>query len=402
MKKLRLTIPLQIHCQHVKGHQDVETDFNDLERSAQVNVLMDLEAKSLLDQLSTTGHNFSDSFPPHPLSFTTVQHDNSTITDQMTEKLYRSIADTKIFDYWMEKKRFTRDQIEHIDWQNQERAIKLVSLSRRRFVSKWAMNYVATGKNLKRWKMRHHSYCPFCEEEDEDVHHILHCTHDEAQRIFHSTLWTLMETLMKIGTCTRAVMAIRNEIIAWRNDSTYPDTEDLGCDLAEVILAQRDLGWRAFLDGLLTTKWAQYQKIHFELRGSKRSHNLWVSKTIRACWSYNVSIWTARNEQVHKTDRIKDLEGRKEIIKAINNEYRIGLGRLPAYGFSYMFKKDPNELTKSSMDSEHMEHQGSQSSMECLLHQRNQDTNIRCVVPLVRCVVPIVCRAVPPVPCVDA
>lgn len=44
------------------------------------------------------------------------------------------------------------------------------------------------------------------------------------------------------------------------------------------------------------------------------------------------------------------MAGRKEIIKAIKAEYKLGLGRLPAYGFSYMFKKKEEEMIKSDMD----------------------------------------------------
>ena len=44
------------------------------------------------------------------------------------------------------------------------------------------------------------------------------------------------------------------------------------------------------------------------------------------------------------------MEGRQEIINAIKAEYDVGLSRLPAYGFSYMFKKKQEELTTTSMD----------------------------------------------------
>ena len=37
------------------------------------------------------------------------------------------------------------------------------------------------------------------------------------------------------------------------------------------------------------------------------------------------------------------------MIQAIKDEYNIGLSRLPAYGFSYMFKSSAEELAKSSL-----------------------------------------------------
>ena len=117
-----------------------------------------------------------------------------------------------------------------------------------------------------------------------------------------------------------------------------------------VILAQRQIGWRNFLDGLISIEWEKYQMEHFKVIGSHKSASLWASKAIRACWEYNAKIWMARNEQLHKTERIKDLEGRKCLIKAIEAEYAVGLSALPTHGFSWMFRKKKEALTKESCD----------------------------------------------------
>ena len=46
----------------------------------------------------------------------------------------------------MKKGRFQHmEDIERIDWTNQERTMKLAGLTRSRFVSKWVGEYVATG-----------------------------------------------------------------------------------------------------------------------------------------------------------------------------------------------------------------------------------------------------------------
>lgn len=71
--------------------------------------------------------------------------------------------------------------------------------------------------------------------------------------------------------------------------------------------------------------------------------SLWVLKAIRCCWDYNVNMWVGCNKQLHHTDRIKDMKGRKELITAIKEEFKVGpsRGRLLSirYGFSFMFRK---------------------------------------------------------------
>ena len=53
---------------------------------------------------------------------------------------------------------------------------------------------------------------------------------------------------------------------------------------------------------------------------------------------------------MHKTDRIKDLEGQDILKKAIKEEYVIGLSQLPTYNFSWMFMKKEDEMIKRSND----------------------------------------------------
>ena len=77
------------------------------------------------------------------------------------------------------------------------------------FVTKWANDFVATGKNMQRWQMQHKGNFPFCQEEKEDVNHILHYSHKDAKRASKEALWQQIERLAKIGTCTRAVIAIK-------------------------------------------------------------------------------------------------------------------------------------------------------------------------------------------------
>ena len=139
---------------------------------------------------------------------------------------------------------------------------------------------------MKRWALRHHGYCPFCEEEDEDVEHIIKCLHEDATRINHDALWELTKELIKIGTCPCAVREIRNEIEAWRNNLLLPTLSNMNESLQDTILAQRKIGWKSFIEGLFTKKWRQYQQEYFTEIESKKGHNLWTSKAIRACWKY--------------------------------------------------------------------------------------------------------------------
>ena len=352
IKKLRTILPFEVTAKHVKGHQDDLLDFDELDRLAQLNVMMDIDAKSLLEILeqNPSPHELHDNYPSHPHSMILPSVNEQQICETMSKTIYSMITDRAILEYWVEKERFCEDDIPKIDWDNQAKAMKLSPLSTRRFISKWASNWIGTGENMKKWNIRPHGYCPFCKNDNENTHHILKCLHEEATKINHDALWVWTESMIKIKTCPRAVRAIRDELYAWRNNTSLPTLDNTNETLTKAILSQRQIGWKSFIEGLLTLEWKQYQKEYFEETESLQSHNLWVSKAIRIGWKYLTTIWNGRNTQLHQIDHILDMEGRKEMIKAIHDEYNIGLGRLPAYGFSYMFKSPAGELAKSSME----------------------------------------------------
>ena len=52
-----------------------------------------------------------------------------------------------------------------------------------------------------------------------------------------------------------------------------------------------------------------------------------------------------------KKYRIKDLDERKEWIKTTEEEYEVGLSRLPAYGFSFLSQKKEKDPIQGSSDS---------------------------------------------------
>lgn len=91
----------------------------------------------------------------------------------MSTTIYKLIYDKELMEYWVTKC-FFHKMIGENDWEKQEKAINLVGLSQRRFISEWAPHYVASGKIMNQWQLYPHEYCPFCEKEDDDMTHILH------------------------------------------------------------------------------------------------------------------------------------------------------------------------------------------------------------------------------------
>jgi hypothetical protein len=147
--KLKLNIPIDLAFAHVKGHQDDAIAIHNLSVPAQLNVLMDNLAKSLLADTDTDA---AVSLGGHRLGFSLPVHTH-VIHQQMKETLYDSISIEKGHKYWISKERYGVHDISSIDWKAQDATMKATDRTRRRTISKWCSGWLDTGKNMKRWNM---------------------------------------------------------------------------------------------------------------------------------------------------------------------------------------------------------------------------------------------------------
>ena len=118
IKKLRSLLPIAITCKHVKGHQNDEIDFEDLDRIAQLNVMMDIDAKSLLEEIKASMQYipFQEEHAQHPFLLQALRVHNEIICDKYTENTYKIITDKKVLDHWINKGRFKKEDAGEIDW----------------------------------------------------------------------------------------------------------------------------------------------------------------------------------------------------------------------------------------------------------------------------------------------
>ena len=61
-------------------------------------------------------------------------------------------------------------------------------------------------------------------------------------------------------------------------------------------------------------------------------------KLLRLNWILLQEVWNHRNDKLHNTQTILDREGHKELLNAIENEWKIGLHQLPIREFAYLFQ----------------------------------------------------------------
>ena len=340
-------IPIQLYPQHVKAHQEEVKLFHELSDFEKLNVLMDYKAKQALK------HNpYSDielqQLPQHPLSYHQILHEGRIQRFNFSNALYNSIYKKRSLNHWIKINRFHQNQNHIIDWQAQAKAIKEIKPSRQRFISKWSADYIGTGANLVDWQQRHHGNCPYCDHKNETTEHVLLCRSTEAQDRWNEAMQKYKDKLKLIKTNRLVRNVIETELHYWRNQLHPPDITVLPLDLQKTITQQRKLGWKNFLEGILTKEWASIQRRYKPSTYGYSKSRIWIKKLIKLNWIFLQQIWTDRNDKLHNTQTVLDREGHQELLRAIEQEWKIGLHRLPIREFAYLFQIKWKQLQQKS------------------------------------------------------
>ena len=345
---LRDGLPLKIETKHVKGHQDDDTSINELPPEAQWNVKMDASAKQLL-QTFITCPALIPKCSPHPSSFPTCRWNGKSITQQLSNTLYYNITHRKMISYWIEKKRVLPDAVPFIDFEAMS-STKSFPLYLQRFATKWAAECLATGKNMIRWAKRHEGYCPFCTSPNEDTAHIMSCTSPDALQQWDEIIADFFKKLRRYKTCGQLHYALFEDIQAWRYGLPLPDLDDYSQSLQQAVQEQRRIGWKQFFEGLFSKQWARHMNTFYIAQGNYHTSNKWIRRLTRLAWEVSYKVWESRNSQLHKTQHIQDMEGVPILKQSITNEWKQGLGCLPASEFSSFFSPTLDHILTKSED----------------------------------------------------
>ena len=344
--KLKKSIPLELEFIHVKGHQDDTEQLSQLTIPAQLNVLMDTLAKNLLHDTTIQmtsllgAHKHSIRLPTH----------GPFIYQQFKSDLYSSIMGARAKAYWVRKQRYEADLGNIISWESVASAQKSMNRIRLRTITKWCLEWIGTGKNMKRWKLHYSSNCAMCGFDDKDTQHILHCKHNLAIKHWDKQLREYDNRPIKHKTSYYLRKAIIQDLEAWRKGTNPPDLCYADDQLKAAILQQRQLGWRVFLEGLVVRTLIQYQNKHLLEQDSNINGATWAKRVIKDSWKFLLSIWEFCNKKTHEKDNMDTLEGIEILEEVILQEWKQGLGKLPALEFSQFFCIKKDKLLKKSTD----------------------------------------------------
>jgi hypothetical protein len=315
-------LPLTITWHWIKGHQDDDVDYENLDSWAKNNVQADTMAKLYWNHCEKIGkrlpnHEFSDEGWTYRYNL----RKRSRFTKQ---GLYEELFGDTTRDHWIQKNQISVDQIHSIDWDNCERAIKRLPFSRQLWISKHASGHCAVGRMMKIRKHWEHSMCPRCLQDNETTEHVLLCQDPRASEHFELLAKKLDIDLVTMETAPEIRRTIIRKLTNWRRRRrlTAQITNKYG--EKEASEHQDDIGWNNFMLGRMAPEWASSQQSYYDWLGRRKTGQRWLVALTVKMLNLSWDMWDHRNRILHASTHPWNLIKVRAADRQIEDEYERG------------------------------------------------------------------------------
>jgi hypothetical protein len=167
-------LPFEIHWEHVKGHQDAVVSEDQLARMEKLNMLAGDNAGVGL-QAAIPQRAFFFIAP----SIVELRVNSTTITSHFATNLRQAAGTQDSLKWFTANYRWTSVMFNFVDWDAHLAAIRKLTFSEKRFISKFNLQWLLTGHQQRKIDPAQSTLCPSCKNPDVDKTktHLCQCPH---------------------------------------------------------------------------------------------------------------------------------------------------------------------------------------------------------------------------------
>jgi hypothetical protein len=163
---------------HVRAYQDDEVAYNLLSHPAQLNCLVDHEAKEVVWGLAGEELPPQEVFPLEPVAvFVGEEKMTSDTSDALRFRAHQKLAEQNFFRIGI----MSAHSFQEVAWRQVHDALHSVPRLFQLWAAKQVMDVAGTNEMQSRYTEGHDPHCPSCASEIETCSHVLHC--EEAGRV---------------------------------------------------------------------------------------------------------------------------------------------------------------------------------------------------------------------------
>lgn len=301
-KTLHRDSPLFIHYGHVKAHLDNLLSWEDLTLEQQLNVHCNLLAKRAVEKAVK---HYSDSMEDDcglqllPGENSAVIVRGEKLTSDLAPDLCYSIGLGSARTFLLNKRGWSEQQFEAVDWTHLNLCLKSKSPGYRIWLTKQHSDFCATGVQMKRWFGSSDDKCPSCKIRSETAGHLCRCPNEERTMLLRDNTSELQDWLNKNNNTHHELAYLVPKYILCRGTVKFCDLGPMSPQMMEIATQQDLIGWRNFLEGRVSKSIYTLQRTHLLLSSSHLKARNWMKQFISRILHITHSQWLFRNFTLH-------------------------------------------------------------------------------------------------------
>ena len=294
------------------AHQDDDEDFYSLSLESRWNCAMDYGAKKEIWELDADNLPKQQPFPLEPIC---MYINNEKMTSDTGNQIRFQAHYRLARDVFCDNRILDPQQFEEVDWWHVHNTLHEVPRMFQIWACKQVMDIAGTNYNQWIYNKEKNPMCPSCNRVEETCEHVLKCREAGRVEALGLTIDGLSRWLQEKHTdpvlrdClvryARGRDGISMEYICYGKDERYQ----------RFALSQDRIGWRRFMEGMISKECRRIQYDHMRARGTKLSIDRWMAGLITKLMEVTHGQWLYRNVQVHDSVAGVTASLRKEEIQ---------------------------------------------------------------------------------------
>ena len=309
---------------HVPAHQDDHTNYEDLSRPSQLNCQMDYQAKLNIWDREEYSTEKTERLPLEPIC---ILLGNNKLTANNCNALRFWVNKQIAKATFYERKIMFGRVFDSVDWECVHEALWDVPRMFAIWASKQVTGTFAANDN-KPWD-KSNIYCPSCATVPESCEHILRCNNAGRVETLLKSIDLLESWLEEVDTDQRLVECITG-FAKGRGGISMTDIcrgSHMGQRYIAMAEEQDTIGWRRFMEGMVSRKLREIQTDYSEIEGSNIAPKLWGRGLVIKLLEATHGQWIYRCVQTHDKLSGTIATVRKEAIqKEIETQQDMGIG----------------------------------------------------------------------------
>jgi hypothetical protein len=318
------TYPFHRSFPHVRAHQDDVANWEDLDRTSQLNCACDAAAKRRIYEFQATAAT-NNRFPLEPVA---LDISGYKLTSDTAQHLRYHAHQQEALHLFLQLGILTEYQISEIAWRQVYDNLHSLPKMFQMFAAKQVFNVSAVLGNLSKQKDYAHlgDTCPSCTISRETSEHILYCKEEGRVRNSQQQLGRVIDWLYGIGTNPDLAQVLSDFLLTQGAMMHIGRALPTPPEYAVLMQSLMTIGWRRVMEGMISKEFLslptddllteqcklspeQWAKM-FATRLLEATHGHWIYRNIVMHDHISGHVTTRTKEQIlNEIDRQQDLGG---------------------------------------------------------------------------------------------